>query len=392
MVTASFVCGFECGQLGSVGRHWTAPTHASFNTTTVRSGIRSLELQPNGSATDQPVCSFTPGNTLVGRCYINFASLPDGDATLFTVGISTANLGIGFQFSTGKIKPVIRTSAPSTTFGATGVQIRTGQWYRLDMKTVMNGVDTRIDVQVDGVALTQQVIASTSAFLTVSLGSRITVSADMFFDDVILSSTAADYPIGAGFVNHFVPVADGIHNTGTAGNFIIGAAGANITDSTTNAYTLIDEVPLDGLTPTTNDYINQAANGATNYTEHVFGPAPGIVVPQVAPRAVEAIIVYHQQSTGVGNSTFKLADNGTEDTILAFNAAGVTTNKYQTKQYATPPSGGTWNLNQMGDGAFNNLRCRFGYSSDTNPNQYFDGIMLEAEFAPLNPTIWLITA
>jgi hypothetical protein len=96
---------------------------------------------------------------------------------------------------------------------------------------------------------------------------------------------------------------------------------------------------------------------------------------------VDVIVVYHQENTGTGNSTMKLVDNGTENTVLAFSAAGATAARYARKMYANPPSGlGGWKTTGT-NGNFNALRHRFGYSTDGSPDQYLDGVMIEAEFA-----------
>jgi hypothetical protein len=225
--------------------------------------------------------------------------------------------------------------------------------------------------------------AGADAFTWGAVSNSLTTT--YFTDDWIISNTAADYPIGAGSVYPYVPTSDGSHNVTHAGDFIKGSAGANITNATTDSYQLVDDFPMDDTTPDTDDYVSAVADtgGGSEYVEHVFGIAGGLTGPATAPRAVEVAVAYHQASTGTGNSTFKLNDNGTESTIFAFNAAGVTTTKYARKHYATAPTGGAWISGSSGNGAFGNLRHRFGYSTDGNPDQYFDCAMVEAEFADI---------
>ncbi|HXJ56504.1 MAG TPA: hypothetical protein VNU68_07575 [Verrucomicrobiae bacterium] len=236
-----------------------------------------------------------------------------------------------------------------------------------------------IDTRVDGVALGQKSLAVASASATsFKFGSDESATYDAFYDDVVLSVTTGDYPIGPGYVHHFVPTSDGTHNIAGAADFKRGAAGVDILNATTDSYLLVDDVPMDDATPDTDDYINAIAPAnATDYTENKFGPAPSIPTPVVAPRAVDAIVAYHQAGTGAGTSQFRLNDNGTEDTIVSLNGIGVITLRYSRKQYATMPGGGgAWTVAR-----FNDLRIRFGFSSDANPDQYFDCAMIEAEFA-----------
>lgn len=375
--TPVFVCGFECGQLGGVGQHWDLTGTVSIGTGTVRSGSRAARFNPSGASAALSR-SVTP-TVSVHRFYIRFASLPTGDIYIFHAANSTARLGVAFKSSDSKLYCATG-STPSV--GATGVSVTTGVWYRIDVKLDQTAGAKVVDAKVDGTDLAQKTSSDAGAPSVIRLGYTVTYTADFYIDDYITSETGADYPFGAGYVNHFVPVSDGAHSTGTAGNFKTGAAGSNITDATTDSYQLIDDVPLDDTTPDADDYINAAADtgAGSNYVEHVFGPASGISTPASAPRAVEVIVAYHQAGTGSGNCSFKLNDNGTEDIITSLSGAGVTTIRYARKHYANPPSGlGGWKASGT-NGNFNNLRHRFGYSSDSNPDQYFDCAMIEAEF------------
>ncbi len=77
-------------------------------------------------------------------------------------------------------------------------------------------------------------------------------------------------------------------------------------------------------------------------------------------------------------------DNGTTNVLYTATAViGVTSVAFKHKHYATAiAGGGAWTVS-AGNGNFNNLRVRFGSPAavDANPDQYFDCIMVEAEFA-----------
>src|SRR3989304_1188693 len=71
---------------------------------------------------------------------------------------------------------------------------------------------------------------------------------------------------------------------------------------------------------------------ATDYVEEVFGPAPGISTPTVAPRAVEVITEHFAAGTGLSDEIVKLNDNGTVDNIYdGTGIAGTTTGVYKRK-------------------------------------------------------------
>jgi len=377
--TGVFCCGFECSNLyvnpAPNLAHWPVTTGFSMSTSTVRTGGYSLRLNPAAAAT-RIACLISASTNVVARFYIRFATLPDADTYIAGVGLasSTVRIGIGFKQSDSKLYCA---TGSTVTFGATGVGVTTGVWYLIDLKMDQTTGAKVVDAQVDGVALGQHTSTQAGGAGSFSFGTGAeTITADIFYDDFALSHTAVDYPIGAGRIDHFVPTADGTHNTGTAGTFIVGAAGANITDATTDSYLLVDDVPYEDDTPGTDDYINQAAIGAANYVEHIFGPAPGVSTPTVAPRTVEVLSAVHQQSTSIGASVCKINDNGTEDTIGSVAGAGQTTPRHFRKHYAVMPADSlAWDIAR-----FNNLRHRFGYSTDAAPDQYFDCAMLEAEF------------
>ncbi|MBA2706337.1 MAG: hypothetical protein H0U59_00850 [Gemmatimonadaceae bacterium] len=278
-----------------------------------------------------------------------------------------------FKFSDSKIYATIGL----TTFGATGVTVTTGQWYLIDYDfNVATAGDDFCDGKVDGVALGQATGAGASASSsTFSIGFFGTVTGDAYFDDLLVSATAADYPLGAGKVISYVPNADGTH-TATTTTIVKGTiavpVGANVAGST-DVFNWVDARPILGGATDNTRLVNQQTAGATLYAEVDFEST----AESVAPRSVEVITADRQASTAAGSFATKLNDNGTEDTIIARTAlAGVVTDRYATKHYATMVGGGAWTLTR-----FNALKARFGYSGDATPDQYWRGIMIEGEFA-----------
>lgn len=397
MATPVFCCGFECGVTGS---HWTLGTGASFSTGTVRSGVRALRLNASASASSvASVAANFPltGNKLVVRFYLHFTTLPTTALRILNIvnvgGTSgtTRQVGILFDSTVNKIFPMITGSAAT---GSVGASVTTGQWYRIDWKIDMSANPWVQALSVDGVedAVTISLAADTfTANAQVVFGHVSTTSTfDIFYDDFLASQTTADYPLGAGYVNHFIPTADGTHNIAGTADFQRTLTGTDILNATTTAFQLVDDVPLESGASV--DWINMLAPpNATDYVECVFGPASGISTPSVAPRAVEVIAGIHQAATGTGNMEIRLNDNGTTNAMYsATGVAGVTSVAYKRKHYATPPTGGAWTV-AAGDGNFNNLKVRFGSPAtlDVNPDQYFDCIMLEAEF--IEVTVWTST-
>lgn len=302
------------------------------------------------------------------------ASLPSADTLLALIGNVTGPC-VRFKQSDSKIYAAI-----GTTLGASGVTVTTGQWYRIDFDfNIQTAGNDFSDVKVDGTACGQATGTGLSAATSIcTIGVISTCTADLFIDDLILSNTAADYPIGAGYGHAFFPVADGTHNIAGAADFKRGAAGADITNATEDAYLLVQKIPLPAVV-VADSYINAIAPpNATDYVECVFGTAGAMVAPTIAPQIVEVLVAYHQAGTQSGNIRLALNDNGTTDDVLNLTANGVTTISYTRKSYIDPPSAASAWVIGAGDGDFNNLRMRF-YSADPAPDQYWDTAIIEVD-------------
>jgi len=375
MASPTFCCGFECGASGA---HWTLTGAITFDTTIKRTGNRSLRIQ-NAAAGANATFAIA-GNIAIIRCYLYFSSLPAVDVNLVSVYNSTTHLGgARFESSDGKIY-----ARSALNDGSTGILIMVDRWYRIDIKVNTSNNPWTTDVSVDGDNCGQATnpVAATSydaIFLhRVSAGSSNYTG---YCDDLILSQTLADYPIGNGLIQPYTVTSDGTHNIAGGGDFQRGNTAVDILNATTTAFQLIDDVPLpSGAVDEADNWRGVApANAATDYVEGLFGPASGVPTPKVAPRAVEVILAHHQISTTVGQMQVRLNDNGTLDTTFDTGAAaGVTTYRYARKHYASGPAG-AWVIGGGGNGDFTDLRVRF-LAQDANPDQCLDAIMIEAEF------------
>lgn len=221
MATPVFCCGAECGVSGSTA-HWVFDSaNCTFSTSTVRSGARSLRINRSDSTTGRITSlGLTSSSIWVVRFYIRFATLPTSSVQLLANGLN--NFGVCFRNADNTIRAGNRTFSAST-----GAVVTTGQWYRIDAKMDLTGATQTFDVSVDGVALEQATNAASGAATTINFGEATGVSQtyDAFFDDIIISNTSGDYPIGPGKVEHFVPTADGTHNIAGTNDFERGSVG-----------------------------------------------------------------------------------------------------------------------------------------------------------------------
>lgn len=390
-MAAVFCCGFECGLLGTDGQHWSETNAGiSISTTTVRSGSRSVRINPSASTVGLLNNSFVAGRTLVGRIYVNFATLPSSDYRLITGTTAGAHsCGVFFQSSDSKLYTY---NAGGPTLGTTGVAIVANRWYCLDYRFVTVANPWTIDLRVDGVVCTQLTVSQAAVdMVSLTLGDNFNNrTCDVFFDDHIHSLTTGDYPFGQGSVLHFVPTSDGTHNIAGTNDFEIGTGGVDILNATTTAWQLVDDIPLQSGAIGTTDFINMVAPpNATDYVECIFGPPSGFSPANVGPRTVEVIAGVGAASSAACNMEIRLNDNGTMGTVYTQTAGTTlsTTIIYKRANFSDPPSAATtWGI-VAGNGNFNNVRVRFGSPAvlDVTPDPYFACIMIEAEFATRIP-------
>lgn len=337
-------------------------------------------MNPTAAQADTFNSAVTFTRINIVRFYIYFSTLPNANTAIFSFGTTAA--GIVFKQSDSSLYLTIDSTNPT---GSAAAAVTTGRWYLIDLKADTSANPWALSLQVNGgIAVTASNGVAASTPTSLSFGSLVTMTADFYIDDFILSATLADYPIGAGQILHFVPTSDGTHTATTTtivkGTIAAPTGGGNVAGSS-DVFNWVNGVPLLGGATDNTRLVNQQTAGITLYAECVFGAAPNVTYPFVAPRAVEVITADREATTATCDFTAKINDNGTEATIIARGVvAGVISDRYATKQFATPPTGGAWNMKATGAGSFKNLRARWGYASDATPDLYWRGIMVEAEF------------
>jgi len=290
------------------------------------------------------------------------------------------SVSVGIYFNVTDSKLYCGTSL--TNLGATGVTVTTGVWYLTDLKINSSANPWTVDGRVGGTDLAQITTAqaaNTNSSLVLGVDALASPTFEILYDDIAISNTLADYPLGAGQGWCGVPTADGTHNVAGAADFRRGGTTTDILNTTTDAYLLVDEVPLDDATPDADDHIRIVAPAnVTDYVELVFGPAPGFVALTVAPTGVQVIGEVFAAGTGLSDEIIRLNDGGSLDIIYdGTGLAGVTDGTYKTKHYATAPSGGAWTAAKV-----NALRLRYGYANDANPDKSLMCAMLEVDIPP----------
>lgn len=377
MPTPVFVCGAECniavvGTVSGGTEHFSAATGTAptVSTTTFNSaggGIRSFRFNPSAAQSFLAhtfVTAIASPATMVARFYVRFATLPSASTGLFV----SNGLGVYFNQSDS----TLRAGNSTGNVASSGAVVTTGVWYRVDVRIVTSG--QTVDIQVDGVAQTQWTAATFAQALTaVNFGIIASTTADAFIDDLIVSGTGADYPIGAGSVAGLYPSADGTHGGGwAAGVFGKGTSGAtNASNTDTDLWTNLDN-PL--VTTAAGTWLSDLTGTATsNYVEVQLADLPANAA---TVNGVMFVATTHSASTTANNFWLAANDSGGTNQIMNLLVLNVTTITVPVSTQALTSTSVPWTPTTV-----NSLKMRFS-STDTNPDVFLDGVCAEVDYVP----------
>jgi hypothetical protein len=352
--------GFEHGAASaSGGGIFAAMTGPGLSADTVvrRTGTYSLKVIANGAAANNASLTIdtpAPGVAVV-RVYVRLASDPAADVNeLMLLDAGAGNdLRLGYRASTNKL--TLRFGALAVTVGST--TITAGTWYRIDIRFIANANPRTAAWQIDGTGqtLVTDVAEAGSTVGILRFGS--TISADTFtanYDDVLISATTADYPIGAGTVIGLRP--DGIGTNSGAGSF----TEEDGTAIDANSYTHVDDNLMTGIA----DYIIQPTAAAGSYIEVTFADTVATCVV-----GVSGVLAYHAPNNFTNDGQTRVVD-GTTERVLYDGDMGINVVSYKSAVIA--PTAASWTPTTV-----NGLRARIGYSTDANPDPYWDALRLE---------------
>lgn len=369
MVTPIFCCGAECKLLGSTATpsHWNLNvTNPVVDTTTFNPGGGAASYHWTGSGSAGASIFHTIAQTSFAcRGYVRVHAYP----SVTMIVSQSSNVNGAFQLKLNSTGGLLIRIAGSAADVSTGITLSLDTWYLLDWASDASTGTTTGKVRVNSGSDTTDSHVQTSAnFTSAGFGANVGATAgtapDIYWDDFVIAAYA-DYPIGPGFIDGFVPVQDGSHNTGAAGNFT-DAAGTNITNATTTAWTFLDELP-----PSSTDRVEQRLDTTGNlYVEVRLNPTGN-------PYGVEALVCYRGATATSCSGSIKLRDNlgATDDNVFS-GAITSASDLFTSKHYATRPAAlGNWT-----PAAFADLRFRVGFGTDVTPDVWIGGVMIEAAF------------
>jgi len=370
MATPIWLTGFEYGvatpTANGTGLFNVVTGTPLIQGTNVNSGNYALQITSAKGSAAHNVARTVGGTFLVGGFYFKY-----GTATSGTVSVMRATTAAGaspyimFDSANKQLFPRI------TNDGAHSEALTANTWYRVDFKADVSTGTSKLDLQVNGTAVAQGTLAQTATtFNGIYLGWTAAVTGEFFYDDVILSNTAVDYPIGEHVTQSLVPNADGAHN-----------AGANVMEDNTGAdigvVTAYDKVSKNPLNSGTTVWIRQNASGTGNYAAVLFGTVSGTVGTMLG---AEGILCYNGTSSTANNGQTRIYDSGTNLITTVFSGDMSETSLFYKAEML---GSGLW-----GTAALASCICRFGYSNDASPKPIWNSLMIE--YAYLGTTASLI--
>jgi hypothetical protein len=359
-ISPVWMTGFEHGVTSAVASSglldvdWTASGTVSTDSTVKRSGNYSMKIVRPSTDTVGRSRTLTNGMVVL-RLAFRFNALPAGDLQDFA-GIWTNNgtqLQFGYVSSTQKMTLGFANSTKRTSSST----LAAGTWYLLDVRANYSANPHTADWQLNAVAQTQATSASAAEVpVEVWLGpdGGENVPLTMWFDDIMISQTSANYPIGDGKILGLSP--DGMGTSSDPSARLSTEAGA--WSSTT--WNKIDDVPMTA----TSDYVRQTVVDATAYLEATFADTT-----ESCMNAVMGEVAYHSSSGTANSAKTSVFDSSTERVVYSGSMAS-TTMLYRSAMIA--PATGTWDQTKV-----NALKARIGFASSVGSQPYWDALMLE---------------
>lgn len=357
--SATWLTGMEHGVVStSGGGLFEYGVGASAVSSPARTGSYALRLTATGSGAY--VGKSVSGSTLVMRFAIRFNSLPSANVNSLASSYVTAgtNLMLGYRASDQRL--TLTYGAIGANSAASGSPIAANTWYVIDMRAQVGSNPRTGDWRIDGVAQPSVSSAETAASNTlVGLGSNATETFTAYYDDILASTTAADYPIGGGLVRALRPDSVGTHDFATNFRHEDGTA----IDGT--SWNRLTETPMDSSAASVQQ---RTASGSSSLAFNFADPADTCI------RAVSAVLAYHSSGNGGNNGKTSIFDGSVERNVFSGDMGGTTLGY---KSTVIPPDGTGWTKTEL-----SGLVGRVGYATDVNPIPMWDALMLEYEATP----------
>ncbi len=292
----------------------------------------------------------TPGTLFVHSFYLRVAAAPTlADARVYAMSADVVAF-IMVQ-TTGTVLANITGGGSASV----GPNVADGLWHLIDVRYNTAPNPHTIDWTVDGVTQTSASATGTASSNqdSWSAGGNVLAGDGTYqIDDIAISATTGDYPMGPHKVFSVVPAADGTHVAGV--NIMENAGTGNDIGGAETAWDKLDDWP-----PTTGinnaDSITSSATGATNYAEVIFRPKPDYAHQTLW--GVSATVAHQSDTTGANTGISRIVDSAGTTLTDIFSGDMSEITEHYTRRIIAAPSGG-WTVNN-----FAGIRGRVGFGT-----------------------------
>lgn len=354
-----WMTGWEHG-VGSTsgGGIWnTSAGSPTINSTStyVRTGSYSIRFYKTGTAATCYFTKSTTGTTIVSRFYVRFTTLPAAKITIFNAASAGGDNFKIMVTSGGVISAQINSGTERT-----GPTLSTGTWYCIETKSYSGSASYTLDWQVDHAEQTQATASSSNYNQTViTFGSLTSSTYDFYMDDMVLSQTSGDYPIGAGAIVGKIASSDG--TVSNPSSYLQNQLG-NAIGGSYPAYSYVNNLPLSGSAK----YVKQVTLDTIDTWAQVYFAS----FSEGTPKRVHGWLSYKASGTSSnngktyiqGDALDTIYDGDMSESSVYYKGVPVTVS-------------GSWTSTKV-----NALYAEFGYSSDSTPNPYWCGLMIEVDY------------
>jgi hypothetical protein len=355
--SAVWLTGMEHGVVSTAGGGiFTAVTGApTADAATFRNGAYSLRIaDASAASTINARKDFTASDVVVARFAVRLAALPGVTSNLAYVNSGT-DLVFGYNSGTQRF-----TLTAGTSTASSASTVSAGTWYVIDLRYDLRNNPNLGDWRINGVAQTQvsRVAAATTAN---GFGFGATANPSVYtanFDDVFVADQATAYPLGDGRVVPLAVNGVGTHNSATDFRDNDGSA------IDANSWQRVDEVPM----TSTAEYVLQQSNGGSSYLEFTFADTTETCI-----RDLSAVVAYRSATNTANNGKSSIFSGTTESIIFSGDMSNTA---LQYKSTIVDTAAAPWSPTSV-----DALVARVGFSTDANPDPYWDAILLEAAVA-----------
>jgi hypothetical protein len=371
--TLLWTTGFEAGTASVAGGGILSQTTGAVGVDSAvqRTGAYSLKVAPAGAgATGTRNLSGTPA-TVVVRFALYLDALPSQSVNLFSVGTNSGSAAF--------LRYVSAARALGMRFGSNAIQNATGSiapatWYIVEARVTYGSNPRLIDWRVNGVDEPQVTLPQTAgAAVNVQWGDGGAVTYTEHVDDIAVSATSSDYPLGDGAVVPLRPNAVGVHVG--ASNFRStsndGATWTPLSGTDTTTWQLLGDWPPKNGSDA--DSVDQSVPSTSSYLEYALSDTTS----SVNANGISVLLAVRSEGTSTSQQSAAVTDDGTSTSPIFtnFNAAS-TGVLYKSATVSRRPSDGLpWSPSSI-----DNLRVRWGNSGVANPQPRLDAVLVEADF------------